>query len=780
MNLKVILFLVCFTSILMLSACSNDRVNLSKHSVSTQKDISFGMVDSPDLIKKTITLKNIGNYALSVKKQQINDDNFVVFTDSDITVLEPQQELFIQIIFTPTSTGIKTLDLDMNEWISIIDNTTYYIQNHIEFIDSNSNESFDGIISISGELLKYPLLDVDGIENNILDFGTTELNNPKTKNIIITNKGNDELIISNVEIKSYNNSFNILDNECNIIESNQACKIIIENIMQSIGGQQAELHIISNAVIDKEKIIILKSQSFSSDIILSEQTLQYDNIKIGAEQTKELNITNKGSQINISDINVGSNGFIIKNNSCDAVIDTNTTCKIIINFQPQQEIEYSGELTITGKNAISNDEINIKISLMGNGIIGKLLPSSAALNYGKINKGEVATKSITLKNIGKFPVNITGINIAQTFNNYKLYNHTCSNTLNYNDECKIDIQFEPEQYGADDAFLIIDNDSVNDNIRIALYGTGSGTELTASNTINFGKVKNKTTKTIKLQNNGYDTIEFNTIEILDNNYFNIKSNFCSSIQRNDECNINIEFTPPYYAEVSDKLKIIYNKNNEFYINLIGEGISPQAEVSVTNNMDFGSVPVLSSINKNITITNNGSDNLVLDNIKLLGTEFFLSQNNCSIIAPHQQCVMTVKYTPKNFGVHTGILTFNTNDKKLPFYQIEITGKAIYKGAYLEAPNEYELAGLTGSERHLYLRNIGNEILNISNIIINYDQYGSQIITDDVNDCLGELKPNQSCSIKFNISGHGSGLFDIIILSNSVGEYEKQILVNYNI
>jgi hypothetical protein len=114
--------------------------------------------------------------------------------------------------------------------------------------------------------------------------------------------------------------------------------------------------------------------------------------------------------------------------------------------------------------------------------------------------------------------------------------------------------------------------------------------------------------------------------------------------------------------------------------------SPQISVSSTS-LDFGSVDVGDSSFTNLTISNVGSDNLIIGQITLSGADtldFDTRNDNCTgaTLAPSQNCTVQIVFSPRNTGSRSATLSISSNDPDTPTQTVSLSGTGTDGGIFI--------------------------------------------------------------------------------------------------
>ena len=112
--------------------------------------------------------------------------------------------------------------------------------------------------------------------------------------------------------------------------------------------------------------------------------------------------------------------------------------------------------------------------------------------------------------------------------------------------------------------------------------------------------------------------------------------------------------------------------------------APQPDISVSpTSLPFGDVNVGSSSTQNLRITNNGTQNLVVSSVTIIGTDagqFSIVVGSCGsltpTILPSSNCEIGVTFSPTSTGAKTASLSISSNDPDTPLLDIPLTGTGL--------------------------------------------------------------------------------------------------------
>ncbi len=94
-----------------------------------------------------------------------------------------------------------------------------------------------------------------------------------------------------------------------------------------------------------------------------------------------------------------------------------------------------------------------------------------------------------------------------------------------------------------------------------------------------------------------------------------------------------------------------------------------------NTIDFGGYPIDETISKTISIANVGTETLVVDALNFTDDHFFTADTAFQL-APDEQRVLTVSYTPNNEENNTGTLSIHSNDVANSPIEVQLSGEGL--------------------------------------------------------------------------------------------------------
>jgi len=224
--------------------------------------------------------------------------------------------------------------------------------------------------------------------------------------------------------------------------------------------------------------------------------------------------------------------------------------------------------------------------------------------------------------------------------------------------------------------------------------------------IHFGNVAIDFTseKTITIANAGNANLKIDTIASGDplEGPFRIIDDGCSgtTLAPADTCTLTVEFAPTVAGNLSDSFDVPSNDEDEntVTIDVSGEGVDgPVPDITVTDSaglvndltISFGDIAIGNPQDQTVTITNDGSAELVIGVVTLADPSgpFSISVDGCSgeTLQPGGTCELTIRFDPTNTNNFNGTLRILSNDLDEDLVTVNVSGTGLPGGMDVNNP-----------------------------------------------------------------------------------------------
>lgn len=219
-------------------------------------------------------------------------------------------------------------------------------------------------------------------------------------------------------------------------------------------------------------------------------------------------------------------------------------------------------------------------------------------------------------------------------------------------------------------------------------------------------------------------------------------------------------------------------NSTLYkVDLAGTG-TPQMNIPVTSHQ-YGNVTVGTSQTWQMQVQNTGTADLTITGLNIpSGQPISSTFNPPQVISPGNSINIPLTYSPVDAVPLNTSVTVTSDDPVNPNETVSLTGHGVWAGPYISASASSHDFGLVRIGAHkrwfLEITNLGNQVLNISNIITGTNNF---YIGESSTFPLSVATLNTvKIGIWFNPPGDGVYLDTVIISSNDPGQDPLEITV----
>jgi hypothetical protein len=406
----------------------------------------------------------------------------------------------------------------------------------------------------------------------------------------------------------------------------------------------------------------------------------------------------------------------------------------------------------------------------------EVVPSTYTLNFGDVAYGYFKTDTITIKNTGVAPLEITNITCSgSVFTLVNTYTYPIS--VPVNDSIKIPIRFSPGNTIPYSESVTINHNSAytqgstNTYTEIDLVGTGVSavTDIRiAPNPLNIpsAPIRSYVDSVIIIKNTGTIALTVSDISISgttftlpNNEHINVSGVMPIILAPEQTYSLTVRFSPTNTITFSGTITIVHNASGSpSTIDLSGTGTNAIIGTDV-GRIDFGSVKVGNYLEKSVKILNMGTTLLNISSIAL-PVGFNLPNNDSTIMVySNNYYELKVQFTPDAAQAYSSSIVLTHNASGSPT-RIPVTGTGIIVAANATPAviNFGNVKPGTTNEATIAITNRGSVDITITNIVLNNANEDKSFSHDFARSVT--LRPNGQTRIrvKFNpiTSGEKSG------------------------
>lgn len=440
-------------------------------------------------------------------------------------------------------------------------------------------------------------------------------------------------------------------------------------------------------------------------------------------------------------------------------------------------------------------------SLAGCGISYNALPLTASpgsLSFGSVTVGKAQTAAITLSNSGLKSVTLSGVQSADAA--FSVAASQSQVTVPAGGSINIQVTFTPTEVKSYSSQLTVQSGSRQTTVPV--FGEGQQGKTTtpppvrpalqvSATALQFGSVPigGNSQQSLTLTSSGTAALQINTLGITGVGFSEQAPSLPLTLQPGQVLTLPVKFVPAASGAANGNLTIASNAalTPSVTVSLAGSGASsnpvppPQNTPALTLSntaVDFGSVALGSSGSNSVTLTSSGTASVVVQAIAVSGADFSAGQLPLPLtLAPGQQVVLPLTFTPTSAGAEQGNITLTDNAAGSP-NAIALSGTGVAaSAAALSAPGSVDFGDITvgtHGSKTITLVSTGTAPLTISSI----DVTGAAF-SNAPNALPQVLQPNQQMSVKLKFSPTSAGdtTGSLTINSNAAGNSKTTIHIH---
>ncbi|MBI3193554.1 MAG: choice-of-anchor D domain-containing protein [Ignavibacteriae bacterium] len=462
----------------------------------------------------------------------------------------------------------------------------------------------------------------------------------------------------------------------------------------------------------------------SPEFAFTPSNLLFDSILVGTTQTIAVTISNAGGlPLFVSSLLTDTISFSISLQQ-DTIAPLSSE-HIIVTFTPISEGVKEASI-IFQHNAMSSTD-TLRIS--GVGIFPHININRTSVSFGEVAVFTSKAETVTVRNTGTASLRIDSM---KSDNSFFSVNPT-SNQIQPADSAVFLITFSPISPDSQTGTVLLwHNASVApETVLVTGKGITPVVEISPS-TLDFGNVHASSLKidSVTIRNIGTILLRVDSITS-NNNQFTPLNVSASEIIPGDSEKLTIYFQPTSAGLKTGTIKLWHNgSGSPQAVPVVGVGTAPAFAVTPSS-LDFGNVHVSSSKIDSVTVTNTGTEPLVISSTSSNYLQFSITPGSATIQAS-QSRKFTVTYTPNSLDGSTAQLSFFHNAVGSPS-RISVTGTGT--SAVFSASQSMLNFGSVALEESkidsITITNIGNESLFISSVTTTNSQFTISPSSDSI-------------------------------------------------
>ncbi|MGZ4814453.1 MAG: choice-of-anchor D domain-containing protein [Terriglobales bacterium] len=707
---------------------------------------------------QTAYLYNTGNTAVHVSSVTLTGADFIITYTSCVGAVSPGSYCYVQVAFTPQSTGVKT------STVTILS-------------DSSSGTQ---TISLSGNGVaasKSIVVSTDSLQYSDTPVGVTNYAN---QYFYIYNNGS---LPVNFAAPSITGDFSINYNGCSTLQPRSYCYIYIQFTPTQPNTRTGAVQINDDANGNPHSVSLTGYGVAVNKLArLSITAMNFPDQAVGiTSQSQYVYLYNQGNvTLNISNISLTSAGdFALGYQSCGTPptqIAVGSYCYLYFSFTPTTTGTRTGQLTITD-DATNSPQV-MALSGKGTTANASITAGTSALVFPP---QEVSTTSAQqyfyIYNNGNVPITFGQPSIDNP--DFVITYNGCSTFNSPGQSCYMYVSFTPSTTGTRNGTVTIPSNAKNSPLTVGLSGTGiptgSGAQFSQTS-VAFGNQVVGTQGagvTVYYSNQGASNITITNTTIGPSDF--IKDSGCDAprtIGPRSYCAVTLYFKPGSVGNLNGALTITDNMNNSPHnITLSGVGLNAFPLAVLTPSIvSYGNQLVgVPSSAQYVTVSNPGTASLSVTAVNIVpATDYSVASNGCTNPVPaHSYCQIGIIFNPTQTGTRSVTLQVTDNANDSP-QSVSLTGSGLAASPIVALSTSiinfaaYAI-GTTSPPIGFTLYNTGNATLNITSIVASAE-------FAQTNNCGSTLDAGNNCvvNVTFTPSGLGTRTGTVTITDDALG------------
>ena len=272
--------------------------------------------------------------------------------------------------------------------------------------------------------------------------------------------------------------------------------------------------------------------------------------------------------------------------------------------------------------------------------------SLTSLDFDTVNVNESEALSLNISNVGNVPLILDSL-----YTNTTLFILSLTDSIIETSEL-LQVTFTPTEYGpVTDTLHILSNDPDESMVEIPLSGFGyySSPDIELESTsLNFGSVMDGLTgvELFEVYNIGETALEIDTIYCI-GNFSVMPSN--GTLNEGDTLALEVSFSPNDETSFTGTMTIVAGNDPDedtLTVGLSGNGTQQAPIMELSNDsLYFGVVMAGDTITRQTTIYNMGMLNLEVEEITMVGSEYFTTTFSDATVEPSDSVEVVFQFAP---------------------------------------------------------------------------------------------------------------------------------------
>ncbi len=654
--------------------------------------LKFGTVAIGASKSAYFNISNRGEELLYVRAIQSRDKRYTPYPNS--VTIQPGYAASILVMFTPDIVGEITSQLMI-------------ISNDVQ------RDTLMIYLMGAGRNLTDPKME---LSVQRIDFGQVATNHSLTKSFTIYNSGEKTLEISKIGIKETSSPYSVNINALSVPYGQY------RTVSVTFAPRQNNLYSGTVTITTNEpgyREIPLSGTGrdpYPQNISVSQTQVLFDSVALNQSSNRYIWVKNTGERtLNVQQITTSDSSFLPNANTFQ--LQAGETRYMVIIFTPKERKTYQATLRIQSDDP---DNPNQNITMVGYGRLLRnqnIVLSTNSLSFGAFPVKQQQALGLTISNTGEKELTVSNI--------FTRTAHFAVNSSGFvvgpQSYQTIYVSFTPQEVrNYSDTLTIVNDDPETPNVKVLLQGAGRTLRdqqiVVQPTQLNFGSVGIGLfgNQNLQIRNDGEITLKIDSVKT-NSRYFLLDRTISVDIPPGGAVWTVVTFRPDSVGRFETKLTIYNNDPLHGFLEIpvIGEGrelLAPNIS-TYPNRFDFGFVAVGRNKTAQLTISNHGEKELIINSIVSNNDQFTVDKHHFTIPASQSQFVNIV-FQPKTLEKIDAelIITCNDPDSSIVKLPLSGTGRELKEPQLVYNPKELNFGQVELGQRltnYLNVQNLGD-------------------------------------------------------------------------
>ncbi len=587
-----------------------------------------------------------------------------------------------------------------------------------------------------------------------VQFDSVRVNSDRVRTIVVKNTGNEPLTITQIELRNSTPNFSWQVALPLTVAAGDSTTLSIAFRPDSIFAYADSLLFQSNDPFQSQTVVPLAGQGIAAYAVFSSSALNFGTIIAPNDSTMHVSIRNSGNiPLHLTGITVkgqDATSFVWWKTPEDSKINPqNDSLMIYVRCAPQKHGSLQARLVVYSDDVRRDSSV---VPLTAQVKAAKLGIDPDTVRFPGIILFQTVRQVVHVFNNGDFPLTIDSMVVHAT-NAEDLHFPTLTFPVTLRpgvDTLSYPVQFVPQHSGLQQAqVLIYSSDPFENPKTLPVLAEAVEPKLSVQpDSLDFGAISifKIATANICLKNTGDAAVVVDSLVLRDDAshaFWVQEVKHVTLPAGDDSLLVPLRFQPPGAGSFDARLWVYWNNPYHKATTIGVHGQADSAHVSLPDSLNFGTITVHSSKDRQLILKNHSKVRVLIDSLKIVGddrAQFHLLGDSVQVILQPQDSTygIAVRYEPHEVGWHQAQLRLYAQDIREKILSVSLSGVALFSAdapLLVSQPRDSLPFGsvFLYEERILpvLLINKGNSRVTIDSVVINGEQAFAFAVMNDV-------------------------------------------------